>query len=334
MRRHLRVAGTPYQIGHALGRETGNGLAERIDRYIAEGPNRFAAVVRGRLDRGTMPWFDRLPVRFREEMAGLADGSGVPLRRVAEWTYVEACCGAGCAAFLLRAPGTGETWIGRNNDLWAPEAWGYAIVRDHTTRIPTLSFGMGAETFTATGINRARLWLHNHHLPPVAPSNEAGRFKFVWLTEALETCESLADVEERLIDTPRRGSMLLFAVDGKTDERAAYACEPTSHVRWEDESLWIAGTNHRRTTDRPAAGSLARLERLEIRLAEAARHTTVDAEALRGILADEEIEQARDGYGTVYSNIVCPSSGEIHFTFGGFPAASRGIWAPVEWPWA
>jgi hypothetical protein len=51
------------------------------------------------------------------------------------------------------------------------------------------------------------------------------------------------------------------------------------------------------------------------------------------ILADDAIERRDGRLITVYSNVACPSSGEIWYTFGGYPAASRGNWRKLEWPW-
>jgi hypothetical protein len=51
------------------------------------------------------------------------------------------------------------------------------------------------------------------------------------------------------------------------------------------------------------------------------------------ILADDQIERRDKPLVTVYSNVACPSTGEIWYTFGGYPAASKGNWQRLEWPW-
>ena len=51
------------------------------------------------------------------------------------------------------------------------------------------------------------------------------------------------------------------------------------------------------------------------------------------ILADEKIERREGEVVTVYANVACPSGGEIWHTFGGHPAASKGNWQRLEWPW-
>jgi len=332
MQRIIRAGGTPFEIGRSLGRLVGGSLAEIIDRYIAGGPSRFGTIDTDRLHRETMTWFDRLPERFQQEMLGVAEGSGVPIRRIAEWTYVEACTDLGCSSFMIRDT-VNRVWVGRSNDLWSPKVWGYAIIRDYAERVPTLCFGMPGESFSATGINRSRLWLHYHFLPPQDPPLESGHFEFIWMTDALETCVSLGDVEDQLRAIPRRGSMLLFAVDGKTDERAVYECEPDTFRRLDDPHPWIAGTNHRRSETTPSESSRSRLQQLEHRLHEIPRQRISSPDPLIDILADPQVEQRQSGYGTVYANVACPASGEIHYTLGGFPAASQGAWTRIEWPW-
>ena len=139
----------------------------------------------------------------------MARGSGVPLHRIAEWCFVEQCVDSGCSALVCTIDG--RAWVARNNDLWAPRMWGYLTVREVEGRLPTAIFGMDAEVFAGTGINGGRLWLHYNWLPVEdEPTPETPTWpSFVWLREAL-----LGDVD-------RDGGMLLFAVDGKADNKTA-----------------------------------------------------------------------------------------------------------------
>ena len=51
------------------------------------------------------------------------------------------------------------------------------------------------------------------------------------------------------------------------------------------------------------------------------------------ILADDEIERRENKLVTAYANVACPNTGEIWYTFGGYPAASKGNWQRLAWPW-
>jgi hypothetical protein len=204
---------------------------------------------------------------------------------------------------------------------------------------------MEGDVFTPTGINKDRLWLHYNFLsawdeprperPHVPP--------YVFLTEALELCRTISDVEALLNSTDRDGGMLLFAVDGKTDEFAIFECMCSKHYRRQPSNGWIVGTNHFCTcedlalteADRGPLGTLSRFAQMEdLVQALFASQTPPNLPAdLVQILADDAIERRDGQLITVYSNVACPSTGELWYTLGGYPAASRGNWQKLEWPW-
>ena len=171
-----------------------------------------------------MPWLRTLPQRFQDELEGLAEGANLPLQRVAEWNYVESCVDDSCSGFVGRLGP--HVWVARNNDMFAPDVWGYATIREVTGRIPTLSFGQEGDVFTATGVNRDRLWLH-HQALPTSDAPRPGRphlSGWVLLTDMLETCSTIGDVEARLGEVDRDEGMLLFAVDARrTNSRSSSA---------------------------------------------------------------------------------------------------------------
>lgn len=331
--------GNPYEIGFAAGRALGAKLQHTIDHYIA---CRQHASDMDKLHEGALPWLRRLPKRFQDEFEGMAEGADLPLQRLAEWAYIEECesnrCSAAVALFDHRA------WVARNNDTYVPELWGYVTIREVEGRIPTLSFSMEGDVFTPTGINRDRLWLHYHFLPVW---DEPGSGKphvpgYVFLTEALEVCHTLSDVEALLNENHRDGGMMLFAVDGKTNEFAVFECLCSSHARRDASDGWIVGTNHYCTCEDPtlgddegSRGTLRRYHRMESLVRDLYTLQTppnLPADLIQ-ILADEEIERRGQEVVTVYANVACPASGELWYTFGGYPAASAGNWQPLKWPW-
>lgn len=334
---HLK--GTPRKAGSSLGRAIGKRLEENIRRYITVSAQ-AASIDTLQLEKGALPWFDSLPERYREEIEGISDGSGISMQHLAEWYYVSLLSDSGCTAVMLRIGD--QVWVARNNDMWAPELWGYTCVREISGRIPTITFGMEGDVFTGTGINKERLWLHYNYLPVNdIPSEDKPHYPaWVWLTEALETCSNLSDVETLLGQVDRNSGMKLFAVEGKTNEYAVYDCSCSEYRSRKDSRNWIAGTNHyyvndfRSQSDEEYFRSVTRLKRMD-ELME--KINTSDPSniyrELRNILKDEEVEARGDTYYTVYSNIVCPSDGTIWYTFGGYPAASEGNWQRLPWPW-
>ena len=339
--RILHAQGPPRQVGATIGKALVDRLKDNIDRYIANGPAKHGSIDWQRLREGALPWLRSLPRRFQDELEGMAQGANIPLQRLAEWCFVEECVKTGCSGFVWRL--SGNVWVGRNNDIWAPEQWGYVTIREVDDRIPTISFGMEGEPFTATGVNAEQLWLHYNHLPVRdAPTGGKPHWPcYVFLTEALETCCTVADVEALLRQVDRNAGMILFAVDGTSDDMAVIECSCSRHSARKHGEEWIIATNHAMLphepgkVERPEEGSHARYERVEELLrAQSSRFEELDVPTgLIRILADSGVEQRGEGYGTVYANIACPSERLIWYTFGGYPAASRGNWHKLGWPW-
>ena len=334
--RYTSLHGTPFEVGLALGTALRDTLSADIEHYLEEGPLKLGDLTRAALDSGAMGWFDSLPERFQQEMQGMADGSCVPIQHIAAWGYADAGGRPACSGFLLQ---TGENlWVGRNNDLWVPDLWGYAIERHIPGRLATLAFGMRGEIFAATGLNEAGLWLHYNWLPAYSRPSGKGWTPYVLLTEMLETCQSIDEVEMILKKTQRSGGMLIFAGQSNPDKpRAALLeCAPQSVHRTNLTGHFLAGTNHYQRLVTPEPGevyapqSVQRLTRMEECLS--ALGDQIDPASLIGILADPGVEQRQADYGTVYSNLVCLNQRQLCFTLGGFPAASQGNWQNLPWP--
>ena len=332
--RFLNISGTPYHVGRTLGQHLKDQLARDIDHYISAGPVKFGELDPASLNRGAMDWFETLPERFRREMEGVAEGSGVPLQKIALWGFADVGGRMGCSSFILRSQG--ETWIGRNNDLWVPDLWGYAIQRQITGRLGTLTFGMRGEIFAATGLNEAGLWLHYNWLPAFdLPAGDA-HTPFVVLTDILETCTNIDQVESRLKTTKRNGGMLIFASEGQSDACTMLECACQAVSRKDCDNGFLAGTNHYQSLPTPqppsvyAPASVARLEKMTHLLAKL--RPSPGPKGLIRILADPGVEQHQEDYGTVYANLCSTTARQLWFTFGGYPAASRGNWQKMPWP--
>lgn len=335
--RYIQLSGSPYQVGFAHGIRLKRTLASDIEHYLQNGPLKFGELTQSSIDSGAMTWFESLPERFRQEMHGMADGSGVSLGIIAAWGFADAGGRKACSSFFLQAEE--NLWIGRNNDLWVPDLWGYAIERQITGRLATLTFGMRGEIFAATGLNEAGLWLHYNWLPAFDKPLDQAWTPYVLLTEMLETCQSIDEVETFLKETRRSGGMLIFAAQHKQRGccAALLECAPQTVFRKDLQKSYLAGTNHYQSLSTPqppesyAPNSVKRLAAMRKRLTSVSNQPT--SEDLLAILADPEVEQHQADYGTVYSNLVCLSTRELWFTFGGFPAASQGHWQKVPWPW-
>lgn len=332
--------GNPHEIGFCAGRGLGHRLERIIRHYIARVKESKDLE---KLSAGALPWLRSLPKRFQDEFQGMAEGAGVPLQRLAEWAYIEECDAKQCSGAVCVIEN--KVWIARNNDFYVPELWGYVIIREVDGRIPTINFSMEGEIFTPTGINKDKLWLHYNFLPAwdQPASNKPHVPPYVFLTEALELCHTIGDVEMLLDEIDRDGGMLLFAVDGKNNEFALFDCMCSKHLRREPSNGWMVGTNHYCACadptlgeeDKGPLGTLSRFRRMEYLLPTllTSQNPPSLPDGLIRILADDEIERRDKQVMTVYANVACPHTGDIWYTFGGFPAASKGNWQRLAWPW-
>ena len=154
----------------------------------------------------------------------------------------------------------------------------------------------------------------------------------------LETCQSIDQVKSILKETPRTGGMLIFAAEQNAakNRAALLECAPQVVHRRDLEGECLAGRNHyqshstRQPAEVYARNSVERFRAMEASLT-ALSHSP-KAEDLIAILANPAVEQHQPDYGTVYSNLACLNQRKYWFTFGGFPAASRGLWKRVPWP--
>ena len=334
-KRILHLKGSPREIGIVSGRLLGKRLEENISHYIQGRPQHPEALDQVRLQSEALPSLRRLPLRFQEELEGLAEGAGIPLQRVAEWVAVEQCVLDSCSGFISIIDG--RAWIGRNNDFRVPDAWGYVTIREVNSRIPTINFGIEGDVFTGTGINREQLWIHSQFLPEddTPRPNKAHFPGYVILTEALETCSTIRDVENLLESMDRDGGVILFMVDGKTNESALFECTCREYSRREPVRDRLIGTNHSSST-KPAdisESSARRLERLTELVGRNHWEGINTPRDLINILADDRVEQRGGNYITVEAAVACPFEKSIWYTLGGYPAASRGNWSRIKWPW-
>lgn len=329
------VKGTPYQAGYSLGQKLGERLDANIQTYIQFISQR-GSLDEGKLKAEAMAWLRRLPARFKEEYEGMAEGSGLPLERFAEWCYADQCVNGQCSGFIARLQG--KTWVARNNDYYAPGLWGYGLISEIDGRIPTLTFGLEGDILTSTGVNRQKLWLHYNFLPAtdVPEASKPNLDPQVFLAEALETCADMDSLELLLAEKNRKGGMLLFVIDGKNNDFAMYECTCNHFYRRDPSGNWTAGTNHYCLCGNKGnfSESAARLNRLWLLITSLAQQVEPihPPDDFIHILQDEWIEGRDELNGTVFANVACPDTGEIWYTFGGYPAASQGNWQKIHWP--
>jgi hypothetical protein len=334
-KRIIHLKGTPREIGLAKGRLLGQRLENNIRRYIQDRPQNNDALDHVRVQNEALPLLRKLPLRFQEELEGLAEGSGVNLQRVAEWIAVERCVLDSCSGLILLVDR--HSWVGRNNDFRVPDAWGYVTIREVDNRIPTISFGMEGDVFSGTGINYEQLWIHSQFLQVEdTPRADKPHYPgYVILTEALETCQTPSDVEDMLNSIDRDDGVIFFVVDGKTNESVIFECTCQQYISREPVNDLLIATNHSYSTNPGdiSENSMRRLKRLnELIDGKEFKEERLPRDII-SILADALVEQRDGHYITVESAVACTTEKQIWYTLGGYPAASNGNWSRIEWPW-
>jgi len=336
-----KFSGSGREIGLSIGKVLKNNLEILIDRFI-DITNKAYGLDFSNLGEESLFWLNKIPLVYLEELEGLAEGSGCSLTKIAQWIYCDRSIGTGCTSFIYNF--NGLTWVGRNNDYIGPKMWDCAYIISKTGFIPVMLFGPERSTFSGTGYNAEKLWLHYNWLPvwDINDVEDNALSPFIFIRTALESCRNLSEVEMLLRSTTRDGGMNLFAVDGKDNSFCVYECSRKAFVKRKIENGWVVGTNHYNSLQLPmefeynTTNSVFRQAKVENFLKNInikRLNTEKIHEDLIEILADPEIECCNEYSGTVYSNIACPALDALWYACDGFPAASKSKWEKLNWTW-
>ena len=188
-----------------------------------------------------------------------------------------------------------------------------------------MNFGLAGDIWTTAGVNESQLWLHVDHLPSTdKPSTKKVVLPTYGFTvEALETCETISDVERLLGDIDRTEGMILLVVDGKVDQAAVFECSSSGWATTSFDTDWLVRTNHALIGQKSVAKSnirpldtWSRFQRLDELLKEKYGGSSVPrSEDLKEYLADDQVERREEDFATGYSIVACPAKRRIQFTF-------------------
>lgn len=325
-----RFTGTHQQVGIKIGQALKQELKSNIDHYINQVKETFG-LDHQKLNDHAMTWFHQLPMDYQIEIQGIAEGSDLPIETLAKWYYSDYCTPGGCTSFITMIDD--DVWIGRNNDYLQTNLWDYTSIIEVEGKLPIMLFGLAGSSFSGTGYNQSKLWIHYNFLPvwDLPQQSKNVMPAFVWIRKALESCTSIEEVEDLLHSTNRDGGMNLFLVDGKTNEYAVYECSCQAFHKRKVKPVMV-GANHYHEMKIPkgvsSPGSIKRQQRVEelIHL-----NQPNSLEDLIHILSDEQVEVRTPGYGTVYANVACPATDFICFAADAYPAASKGNFKQINW---
>ncbi len=323
--------GSHQEVGLTLGKKLGKKLEKNIEYYIKR-LDEIKGINHSQLVKGAIKWLRTLPLGYQVELENMALGAGCSVHTVASWLYSDLCVEGGCTSFIHET--NDGIWVGRNNDYLIPGIWGYITIIEAQAKIPTMLFGLEGGTFSGTGYNKEKIWLHYNWLPE-RPGK--GLPPFVFHRQALENCSSITDLEKMLKEKPRDGGMNLFVVDGKRGEYAVFECSGQKFRKREPASRVIAGANHYHFPEiapegnEPSQESQEREKNLkELFLGE---ENLKIPDSYFKMLGNPGVEARGENEGTVYSCVVCPEKDLVFYSADPYPAASSGEWEKVIFNW-
>lgn len=226
----VRVAGGPY----GRGRQQGRLVAARVRAGYEAILTHVAAGVASKLHLPrwtTGPLLDFIWWRlaphvgegFKAEMAGLADGAGIPYRTVCRVHAIPTLSERGCASFAATAEVTGGPLIHLRNLDWAVESqiqrFAQLTVVEPEVGVPFVNIGWSGFLGAVSGINWAGISIAEIRARSVARSI-AGEPMVVRLRRALEEARTL-DAAVAIVIAPPRTLGFNYLLASAREDRAA-----------------------------------------------------------------------------------------------------------------
>ncbi len=186
---------------------------------------------------------DRDRPNLSQRLAGIAEGAGIGLRTIHLFNALEpvlssvggctACPGA-CSAVAVRGSRsiTGEPMVARNFD-YLPLIQPYYLIRESRPqgRLRALEFTTAPLVGAVDGMNEAGLCItYNYGFTSDEPTEPAAPISMA-ISEALESCRTVAEAADFIVSKPRWGGGLLMLCDASGDIASLELSSTRSHLR-------------------------------------------------------------------------------------------------------
>jgi hypothetical protein len=233
----VHLSGTPYEMGYGHGhllkedvRDVMGGLERGLDRLCRKsGVPRFVATyILDLLYKRTSP---HIPQRYKRELEGLADGSGVSLERLRRAHVVSVLTERACSSFAVFGPATadGKLYHGRNFD-WAMglglQDKAALFLYHPEGHIPFASPSYIGSIGCLSGMNREGI-----SIAQIGAVSTDSRFDGIplmfLLRRLLEECRNVTEAEALIRGARRTVGYNYVVADGKAREARAF--ETSAH---------------------------------------------------------------------------------------------------------
>ncbi len=235
--RVLHLKGSPYEMGYQRGALVKDLLLlseRKIDELLDDAkehvglPKTAANLI---LDTVYALCSPHIPTRYKREMEGVADGSGVDLQLLRRIHVISVVTERGCSAFTAfgKATKNGDLYHGRNFD-WITEAGlqdtAILVCCEPDGYHPFASVGYAAFTSVLTGINMEGISISQ--IGAITNDKQFSGTPLAYiLRRILEETDDLDDATEILQNARRTVGYNYVIGDG--DAKAARAFETTAH---------------------------------------------------------------------------------------------------------
>lgn len=216
----LHLKGTPYERGFQHGVLLKDQIQRNISTYIDTAKER--SPIEGRVDdfaKNIPVLMSFVPAHFKEEMKGLADGSGIPLQKIIALNLFPEMFHCSGITVCGEASKNGELYhvrvldysVGKN--LQSTSA---LMIVEPENGIPYLNVSYAGFIGTITGMNNQKIAIGE--IGGLGYGSWQGIPMAFLLREILEKATSIEDVKSILQNSPRTCEYYYVFSDGKTKE--------------------------------------------------------------------------------------------------------------------
>jgi len=342
---HLKLRGEGYGLGYAQGSALKPEIRE-MARFLNEDLLGTGGVGRAKRDyllRGAWKLDPFLAPRYREEIRGMSDATGVPYADLLLInTFDDLTHLSGCSSAVVLGRASSPLLHARNLDYPIPRLAQIKVVRDIETRgLRLRSFGFPGFIGVLTGMSSRGLGLSSH--TSVSSRTQLGEPSATLYRRMLEDCGSLEEMRNLLNSAHRTMGNNLAISDGHRNQAWALEFDARGLAVRMSERGRLFVTNHfwdqelQRQQDRrwwvPGSGSQARVACLAQSLPPGQTPALTSMQVALRREGPGKAWRTPANPGTVQSVIMSPRDGQAWFATGSRLPVTRGTYLHLAPAW-